>query len=148
MKLIRISTDLMISTHDFPTGTHDEQNKYLRELIGEDCRCYEHVLPKRLYTQLNMKNRPTKIPGQCVSMLIDEEGLLKEESVTNLVGSYLYESDIHRIPIVGNILFVGEEWAGYGIDFCGIEDETFKILLNELINMVHGIKAAKEVLDK
>lgn len=148
MKIIRVSTELELSVHDFPTGTCSEQNKCLRELIGEDCGHYEHVLPKRLYTELNMTNHPTKIPGQCVCMLVDEEGLVKEESVTNLVGSYLYESDKHGMPIVGNILFVGEEWAGYGIDFCGIEDETFKILLNELINMVHGMKLAKEALDK
>lgn len=77
MKIIRITTDLEMTVHDFPEGTHEEQNHELRELIGNDCRIYEHVMPERLYTNLKMKNRPTKVPGQCVSMLIDEEGLLK-----------------------------------------------------------------------
>lgn len=77
MKLIKISTDLELTVHDFPTGTHSEQNDYLRGLIGNDCELYEHVMPERLYTDLKMKDRPTKIPGQCVSMLIDEEGRLK-----------------------------------------------------------------------
>lgn len=148
MKLIKISTNLELTIHDFPTGTHGEQNEYLRELIGEDCRLYEHVMPKRLYTDLKMKNHPTKIPGQCVSMLIDEEGLLKEGNVPNLIGSYLYETDKHKIPIMGNVLFVGEEWTGDGIDFCGIEEETFKLLELELNNMVYAMKATKEALSR
>lgn len=147
MKLIRISTDLELSVHEFPTGTHSEQNDYLRELIGNKCDLYEHVMPERLYTDLKMKNRPTKVPGQCVSMLIDEEGLLKP-NVPNLIGSYLYKTDEHNIPIMGNILFVGEEWGGDGIDFCGIEEETFKLLELELNNMVYAMKATKEALRK
>lgn len=123
MKIIRITTDLEMTVHDFPEGTHEEQNHELRELIGNDCRIYEHVMPERLYTNLKMKNRPTKVPGQCVSMLIDEEGLLKPNHA-NMIGSYLYKFDEHKNPIAGNILFVGEEWTRDGIDFCGIEDET------------------------
>ena len=38
MNLIKISTDLELSVHEFPTGTHEEQNNKLRELIGNDCR--------------------------------------------------------------------------------------------------------------
>lgn len=53
MNLIKISTDLELSVHGFPTGTHEEQNNKLRELIGNDCRLYEHVMPKRLYTELH-----------------------------------------------------------------------------------------------
>lgn len=147
MKLIRISTDLELSAHEFPAGTHSEQNDYLRELIGNKCNLYEHVMPERLYTDLKMKNRPTKVPGQCVSMLIDEEGLLKS-NIPNLIGSYLYKTDEHNIPIMGNILFVGEEWGGDGIDFCGIEEETFKLLELELNNMVYAMKATKEALRK
>lgn len=147
MKLIRISTDLELSVHEFLTGTHSEQNDYLRELIGNKCNLYEHVMPERLYTDLKMKNRPTKVPGQCVSMLIDEEGLLKP-NIPNLIGSYLYKTDEHNIPIMGNILFVGEEWGGDGIDFCGIEEETFKLLELELNNMVYAMKATKEALRK
>lgn len=85
MKLIKISTDLELTVHDFPTGTHSEQNDYLRGLIGNDCELYEHVMPERLYTDLKMKDRPTKIPGQCVSMLIDEEGRLKQNTASKIL---------------------------------------------------------------
>lgn len=146
MKIIRITTDLEMTVHDFPEGTHEAQNHVLRELIGNDCRIYEHVMPERLYTSLKMKNRPTKVPGQCMSMLIDEEGLLKPNHA-NMIGSYLYKFDEHKIPIAGNILFVGEEWTRDGIDFCGIEDETFKLLHLELKNMVMAMKATKEAMN-
>ena len=109
MKLIKISTELEMTVHDFPTGNHRKQNKVLRELIGNGCNLYEHVMPRRLYTELHQRNHPTKIPGQCVSMLIDEEGRLKEDMKPNLIGSYLYETEKHGNPIMGNILFVGEE---------------------------------------
>lgn len=148
MKLIRISTDLEMTVHEFPEGSHEQQNKFLRELIGNNCDIYEHVMPRRLYTDLHISNRPTKVPGQCVSMLIDEEGLLKEKVIPNLIGSYLYESDRHGTPIVGNVLFVGEEWSRDGIDFCGIEDSVFKLLELQLNNMIFAMKATKEALNR
>lgn len=147
MKLIKISTDLEMTVHEFPDGTYEEQNQFLRELIGNYCRIYEHVMPKRLYSDLHMKDRPTKMPGQCVSMLIDEEGRLKENE-PNLIGSYLYETDRHGCPIMGNVLFVGEEWSGDGIDFCGIEDSVFQLLELQLNNMIFAMKATKEALGK
>ena len=133
MNLIKISTDLELSVHEFPTGTHEEQNNKLRELIGNDCR-------------LHQMDHPTKVKGQCVSMLIDEEGLLKEVIIPNLIGSYLYETDKHNIPITGNILIVGEEWTGDGIDFCSIEESVFKVLELQLNNMIMAMKATMEVL--
>lgn len=147
MKIIKISTDLELTVHEFPSGSYEEQNKFLWELIGNYCNIYEHIMPRRLYTELGMKNHPTKKPGQCVSMLIDEEGLLKE-NVPNLIGSYLYETDKHGHPIMGNVLFVGEIWCNDGIDFCGIEDSAFEKLELELNNLVFTMKATKEVLYK
>lgn len=147
MKLIRITTDNEISVHEFPSGGYAKENRFLRELIGNHCDIYEHVMPSRLYTELHMKSRPTKVPGQCVSMLIDEEGLLKENE-PNLIGSYLYETDRHGHPIMGNILFVGEEWGEDGIDFCGIEDSVFENLKLQLDHMIGVMKEAKEAFYK
>lgn len=146
MKLIKISTDLEMTIHEFPKGSYEKQNKVLRELIGNECEMYEHVMPRRLYTELHQKNHPTKIPGQCVSMLIDEEGLLKKGMVPNLVGSYLYETDIHGNPIMGNVLFVGEKWSESGVDFCGIEETVFKELEAQLNIMLFGMRLTKEVI--
>lgn len=147
MKLIKISTDLELTVHEFPSGGYEVENRFLRELIGNHCDIYEHVMPGRLYSELHMKDHPTKVPGQCVSMLIDEEGLLKENE-PNPIGSYLYETDRHGHPIMGNVLFVGEEWGGDGIDFCGIEDSVFEKLERQLNNMIYTMKATKEALHK
>lgn len=143
MKLIKISTDLEMTVHDFPTGSHAQQNEFLQELIGNNCRAYEHVMPKRLYTELHMQSRPTNIPGHCVSMLIDEEGRLKKNA-SNFIGSYLYESDRNGCPIMGNILFVGEEWSSDGIEFCGINGSVFELLELRLTTLIRKIKAFKE----
>ncbi len=143
MKLIKISTDLELTVHEFPFGGYVRENWFLRELIGNRCDIYEHIMPERLYTELHMKNRPTKVSGQCVSMLIDGEGRLKE-NVPKLIGSYLYRTDQHGCPIMGNILFVGEEWGGDGINFCGIEDSVFENLELQLNHMIDVMKETKE----
>ena len=50
----------------------------------------------------------------------------------NGVGSFLYETDKHGSPIMGNILIVGEVWTGDGIDFCGMSEQQFNILYPEI----------------
>lgn len=148
MKMIKITTDLKMTIHEFPSGNWNKQNKEIRELIGNNCGLYEHVMPVRLYRELHHKNHPTKTAGQCVSMLIDEEGLLKEEMKPNLLASYLYETDKHNNPIMGNVLFVGEKNTCDGIEFCGIEESVFKVLELQLNNMIYTMKAVQEVLGK
>lgn len=140
MKIIRITTDNEISVHEFPEGSCAVQNKTLRELIGPKCELYEHVMPKRLYRELGGSNKVGKEKGNCVSMLIDEEGLYHELEV-NVVGSFLYETDGHGFPIVGNILIIGEFLCGDGIDFCGISEEQYNLLypkLEELTKKARG----------
>lgn len=125
-QIIRISTDNEVSIHHYPTGSVVEENRALKELIG-DCDIYEHVMPKRLYTVMGASREH----GNCASMLVDEEGLLKEKPL-NIIASYLYEFDMHKHPIVGNVLIVGEKWIGDGISFCGISDKDFNIVFPKL----------------
>lgn len=142
MKIIKISTELEMTIHDFPEGTMREQNKALYELIGNGCDIVEHVMPKRLYTMLKMSPTPTRTPGECVSMLIDEEGRLKPNRA-NLIGSYLCEYDKHGYPILGNILFIGEKMGNSGVDFYGISEENFDRLKKGLVNMFPAIKVTE-----
>lgn len=143
MKIIRISTDNEILVLEYPTGvSYAEENAALREMIGPTCDTYEHVMPKRLYNELGASNKVSRIPGNCVNMLVDEEGLLKKLPV-NMVGSWLYESDQHGHPIVGNILIAGEVDEGDGISFCGISEEQFNLLYMKLKGLV---EKAREML--
>lgn len=147
MKIIKISTDLELTVHEFPGGTYTQQNNGIRELIGNYCHIYERIKPKRLYTELHMHRELTRIEGQCVCMLVDEEGLLKENE-PNLIGSYLYGTDRHKHYIMGNVLFTGEKLVNGGIDFCGIQEPVFKELEQQLNKMVLEMKAAKEASGK
>lgn len=103
MKLIKITTDNEISVHEFPEGNYSEQNEALADLIGPKCRLCEHVMPNRLYKELGGSNKVGKVKGSCVSMLVDEEFLYHDLDM-NGVGSFLYETDKHGSPIMGNIL--------------------------------------------
>ena len=51
-KIIKVSTDLEVTVHDFPQGNMREQNRALYELIGNGCDMIEHVMPVRLYSEL------------------------------------------------------------------------------------------------
>lgn len=97
MKIIKISTEFEMTIHDFPEGTMREQNKVLCELIGNGCDIVEHVMPNRLYTMLKMSPTPTRMPGECVSMLIDEEGRLKPNRASNN-GGFVMEG---KVTVVG-----------------------------------------------
>ena len=130
MKILKISTDNELTEHEFKSD-----NGYLRSLIGADCELYERVSPNRLYSELGHAYRPGMLPGTAISMLVDEEGLCKHLAV-NMIGSWLYETDKHGSPIVGDILFVGEMWGSEGVDFCGIEEATFMKLRSQLLELL------------
>ena len=139
-KIIKVSTDLEVTVHDYPEGMLETQNRQLCELIGDGCDMVENVMPKRLYNELGHSNHVKRSNSKCVSMLIDEEGLLKDNEA-NLIGSYLYGVDQHGQWIVGNVLFVTDVYEGDGISFTGIEPETFEKLHEQLKNMAVAMKA-------
>lgn len=131
MKIIRITTDNEITTHEFPQGSISTVNKELYSLIGPHCDLMEHIMPKRLYQVLGASNKPNKELGSCTSMLMDEEACYHNLEV-NLVASWLYESDIHGHPIMGNVLVIGEYWGSDGVQFCGMSDEQYNLLYPKL----------------
>ena len=80
--------------------------------------------------------------SKAVEMLVDEEYLCRDNKPEiNMIGSYLYESDKHGSPILGNVLFVGLAYGeDGGIDFTGIEGETFKKLYEQLLTISINLK--------
>lgn len=134
MKIIRITTEGGVSAVEFPAGSISKQNEELRKLIGPQCELYEHVMPGRLYSEMGGSNTP----GSCVSMLVDEEGHYHDLDI-NFIGSWLYKTDIHGAPIVGNILIVGERWDRDGIVFCGIPDQQFARLYPQFEHMAEKL---------
>ena len=59
-KLIRVSTDLQVTIHDYPEGSYQAQNKVLRKLIGDDCELHEVVKPRRLYSKIKTASKELK----------------------------------------------------------------------------------------
>lgn len=139
MKIIRITADSEISVHEFPEGTFEEQNEVLRSLIGPKCELIEHVMPKRLYNVIGASNTVGIERGSCANILIDEDGHCHKLPL-NVVGSWMYETDKHGYPILGNILVAGETWAGTGIDFCGLSEEQFNLIYPRLEEIVKKVR--------
>lgn len=79
--------------------------------------------------------RAKRLPEGLV-MVVDEEGLLKPNDI-NVVGSYLYETDKHGDPIMGNVMILKEIMGPEGPEFAGMWDEDIETLLRAL-------KAGKE----
>lgn len=138
--IIKITTDNQVIREKFPQGTMIEQNTQLRTFIGTDCTLYEHVMPRRLYSLFDghMNSRST------VSMLVDEDGLFNGLDV-NKVACWLYESDVHGYPILGNALIVGEKRTADGYIFCDIPEniaESLKSKLEQIALNAHKICVA------
>ena len=121
MKVIKVSTDNEITVEDSRSFMN------LHSLIGEKCDYVEPVYPKRLYDTWNMND---------LVMLVDEMGLYHDLDI-NLIGSWLYETDIHGHPIVGNILFIARD--DLGTDFTGLSGRQItelRYLLEKYLNCV------------
>lgn len=71
--------------------------------------------------------KPRRLPRD-MAMIVDEEGLIKELPI-NLAGSYLYETDKHGSPIVGDILIMGDRQEEYSWNWCGLSEEQIQEIL-------------------
>ena len=137
MSIIRVSVNGKVSIHEVTNEEYLEFNEELYGLVGNGCSYLEHVMPKRLYKKLHHSNNPY---AGGVSMLVDEEGCLKPNK-TNIIASWLYETDKHNMPIMGNVLFVGETFGDNGICFCGLDkevEEKLYLQLTELAKKING----------
>lgn len=142
-KIIKVSPDFKLTVHDFPEGPIQEQTQKLCGLIGNGCDIIQNVMPRRLYTKLGHTREVKTESSKCVSMLVDEEFFYRDGCKLNVVGSYLYETDKHGSPILGNILFVGNWEQEEGIAFGGIEEETFGTLSQQLKDIAEKLKHEK-----
>lgn len=95
MYAVILGTDLSVKLVKKPEGKEDLDFCY--EQIG--CSMIQIVRPAGL-------DRP-------YVMVVDEEGLLTDQPTLNYLGSYLYGTQMHGIPIVGDVLIVCE--IGYDI---------------------------------
>ena len=105
MQILKLDTHGNMSRHNFST-----KDGYLASLIGPACTMVEMV-----------SVRPLRSRFGNVHMLVDESGLYHDLAV-NTKASILYGARVHGCPIVGNVLFVGEQMTPDGPDFAGLSD--------------------------
>ncbi len=146
MKIIRINTDNSVDVLEYPDVRLDKVMDELCEMLGENCEIAEHVMPHRLYDVLKASPKPTINKGEAVSMLVDEDGF-RHMLPINLIGSWLYESDLHGSPIVGNVLIIGEYLKpGIGLEFSGLSNENFHHLYEEFKKLSEKAGVKKNVV--
>ena len=95
-------------------------------LLGVDyMRIEKMVLPSDVNKMEALRNaigceyvelvHPEALPWPYV-MVVDEEGLMKDEPSLNVIGSYLYGTYKHGSPIVGNAVIMKEQETDEGVD--------------------------------
>ncbi|MDL2287590.1 DUF3846 domain-containing protein [Eubacteriales bacterium OttesenSCG-928-G02] len=75
--------------------------------------------------------RPKWMPNGLL-MIVDEEGMLKN-STRNLFASFLYGTQDHGHPIVGDVCFVSERWGDEGPDISDITT-NHRIVIEKIFN--------------
>ena len=104
-KAIKLRTDGHVDIIDVP-----QQRSLLSWFYTQiGCSCIENVYPRGLQ--------------EPYMMVVDEEGLLKDDPVINFLGSYLYETQEHGHPIVGTALVMQRVLTYDGPDIGGIPDQ-------------------------
>ncbi len=132
MRLIRITTDNEVSICEKEgMYTRDE----LAMLIGEDCEYAETVMPRRLYNELG-------IPKIEAVMLVDEDGRMRDKPM-NVLGSWLYETDKHCTPIVGNVLITGFMQGNERNDVSDMKEEQLNHLYDFLMKIAKDIRRCR-----
>ena len=116
MKGLVISTENKMSIREFAAPLY----KSIGEAVGG---LIEIVHPRRL-----------EFP---YCMVVNEEGLLIGLPL-NAYGSYLYCSDQHGSPIVGDIVILKEDFVRGERDFVGLEDAEIQAMANNIIKLTHG----------
>ncbi len=140
-KMILITTDNEVKKLEYPEDLGSW--KKLIAYIGNKCDLLERVQPNRLYTEIGAGFEIKKVPGSKVSMLVDEEFLYHcDKTKLNKIASYLYETDLHGYPILGNALIIGEKYGNAGIEFCGMSEEQFDLVFSKLTELGKRFKDA------
>lgn len=121
MKGVVVTTDLDIRVEDFADP--------LYKTVGVAVDGYiEHVRPMRL-----------KEP---FCMVVNDEGQLRGLS-RNLVGSFLYGTDLHGEPVVGNIVIMKDGYRNGEHDIVGLTDEEVMVVQRNISTLISKLKLAK-----
>jgi len=123
MKAVTITTDNIVSIVEVQSNG-SPLYKQMNEVVGG---YYENVYPRRL--------------KEGFVMVVNEEGLMKELPL-NIIGSYLYETDKHGSPIVGDVIILKLGHFQGEPDVVGLTDDEANEIMNDLLKTVEKLKGA------
>ena len=103
---------------------------------------FAHKIGCEYIEQVSIMNPKYKMTGKPYVMLVDEEGLMKEDFVLNPVASFLYDTMKHGNPIVGNVLVVGVGPARLGGRYTDHGDESFTAMAKMLGDLNERLKTS------
>ena len=122
MKGVVVTTDLDIRVEDFADP--------LYKTVGAAVDGYiEHVRPIRL--------------EEPFCMIVNEEGRLRGLP-RNLTGSFLYGTDIHCEPIVGNIVIMKDGYRNGEPDIVGLTDEEIERVQSSMSTLLKSLRPKGE----
>lgn len=120
--IIRLNTDGTTEIIKMPAFLDDME--WFADKIG--CEWVERVRP-RYYNH---------------TLLVDEEGLLKQHPKLNVLASKMYGTFEHCQPIVGNALLIKE--SGYPPEFVGFSYDEAKSLKDQMDSIYPSIINSKD----
>ena len=86
---------------------------------------------------------PVYLPEGYV-MVVDEEGLLKENPIVNPVASMAYGTLEHGEPIVGDVLVMKEVEGPDGGELVGLDEEEVRVMKDYLEHILENIMEKKK----
>ena len=127
MKAVTVTTDDAIDIIEVKENG-SPLYKQMSEAVGG---YYENVYPRRFQGEY-----------QDFVMVVNEEGLIKGLPL-NRTGCFLYGTDIHGSPIVGNVIILKKGYFEGEPDIVALTDEEAEKVKQYLMNNVQELKGAK-----
>ncbi len=140
--IIKVSPSGDIST--LPLPSPEEYDRFFCTELK--CDTVTALYPKRLYSDWHNKAWPEdEDDTKSVCMLTDDNARWGSHPKCNLLASWLFETEIHQVPVMGPVLFVGQKLENGKRVFCGIDDYVGLALLS---NAITATSAMKQVIKK
>ena len=131
MKAVLIRVNGFVTVEDFP---YEEKLQWYYKKIG--CDCIDIVKPYGIETVVDMYGLKAYMDKFC--LIVDDEGMLKDNPKVNPIASLLYGADDHGQVLFGDVLVAKDEETEDGIETVGLDDSEVMLLkaaMNTLIEM-------------
>ena len=122
---------------EFPT---EDKLDWYYETIG--CDCIDIVNPYQI-EKIGKENGLKSLVGKfCI--IVDDEGLLKEEPKINVIASLLYGYDSHGQGLFGDVIIAQNKETDDGIETVGLEPNDMMLLQTAINGVIEEHNKGRE----